>query len=83
MGLNPSNIDSAAADMSGDGVIDIEGGLLIAQYYVGFINELPGCDGTPEPTSTPTATPKPDDPVGPEGYIYRTREVNLLHLICI
>ena len=64
VGLDPANFDAAAADVNGNGPIDIVDALLIAQYYVGLITELPGCAGTPTPT------PDPNAPVGPEGYIY-------------
>jgi hypothetical protein len=47
--LNPANFDAGAADTNGDGSINILDALLIAQYYVGLISSLPGCNVTPGP----------------------------------
>jgi hypothetical protein len=50
VGLDPQPFDESVADVNGDNGIDIIDALLIAQFYVGIIDALPGC---PDPTPPP------------------------------
>ena len=42
VGLNPQNVNPAAADVDASGGVDIIDALLIAQKYVGLIDKFPG-----------------------------------------
>ena len=59
MPSNPENFNSGTADVDANGQIDIVDALLVAQFYVGLIKQLPGQIQTPNPTATPAPTPAP------------------------
>lgn len=54
VGMIPDSFDKAAADVNGNGSVDISDALVLAQFYVGIIDKLacaPGAGATAEPTA--------------------------------
>jgi hypothetical protein len=56
-------MDPSAADVNCDNTIDIVDALLIAQYYIGLVDDLECLTETPAPTSVPSPTPTPEPPI--------------------